>query len=61
MWGAFWLFWACICELREVSVTLFARLTPLVFAGGILIGLAAFKQDWEQQRVAADKFLGGTP
>jgi hypothetical protein len=31
----------------------------LVFAGGILIGIAAFKRNMADQRAAAEKFMGG--
>jgi hypothetical protein len=30
-----------------------------VFAAGILVGLAAFKDDWDTQRAKAVDFLGG--
>ncbi len=31
------------------------------FAIGIIIGIVAFKNDWQQQAAAAAMFLGGTP
>ncbi|KAH8090865.1 peptidase M50B-like-domain-containing protein [Filobasidium floriforme] len=33
----------------------------IFFAGGILIGIAAFKRSSGEQREAADRFMGGTP
>ncbi|KAJ9115615.1 hypothetical protein QFC20_000940 [Naganishia adeliensis] len=35
--------------------------SALFFAAGILIGLAAFKRNWREQREAAQRFMGGTP
>lgn len=31
-----------------------------VFAVGVLVGLAVFKDDWDTQRAKAEDFLGGT-
>lgn len=35
-------------------------LSRVVFAAGILVGIAAFKDDWSTQASKADNFLGGT-
>jgi hypothetical protein len=53
--GAFWLLISLCCELASGSD---AQLTS-VFAAGILVGLAVFKDDWDTQRVKAEDFLGG--
>lgn len=52
MWGAFWLLSSIICKSAVCTA-------DSVFAAGILVGLAAFKKDWQAQREAADHFLGG--
>lgn len=32
-----------------------------VFAAGLLVGLAVFKDDWDTQKAKAENFLGGQP
>jgi hypothetical protein len=47
---------SCICEF---SVIVGNTTDSLVFAVGILVGVVAFKQDWDTQAAEAEGFMGG--
>jgi hypothetical protein len=65
--GAFWLLISVVCEYGPTSSSSSVNeicsgytLRRVVFAAGILVGIAAFKDDWSTQACKADNFLGGT-
>ena len=52
MTGAFWLLQSILCKSGQDDA-------DVVFACGIIVGLAVFDDDWDTQRTKARDFLGG--
>lgn len=64
--GLIWLFNSALCMWAVAGTSpLMCRFlkfsSPTVFAGDILIGLAAFKKDWREQKEAVSEIHGFRP
>lgn len=57
--GAFWLLQAAVCELYCTTLHRAVVADFEVFVAGVLVGIVAFKEDWQTQARNADNFLGG--